>query len=118
MGYGKIEYNDEGLPKCEICGEHFHRVTAHARQIHGLSAREYKKQFGFDLQKGICSKESSQKTRVKTMSNYDKVIGENLINGGINTRFKDGSRGRTREQVSEQTLRRLKENSFLINSKK
>ena len=26
MSYGKIEYNENGLPKCEICGEHYHRV--------------------------------------------------------------------------------------------
>jgi hypothetical protein len=118
MSYGKIEYNEDGLPKCEICGEHYHRVTAHVRQVHGLSAKEYKKEFGFDLQKGICSKESSQKSRDKAMSNYDKVIGENLIKGGEETRFKVGSRGRTREQVSQQTLNRLRENRFNYNGKK
>lgn len=118
MSYGKIEYNEDGLPKCEICGEHYHRVTAHVRQIHGLSAREYKLQFGFDLIKGICSRESSEKTRVKTMSNFDIVITENLIKGGEQTRFKFGSKGRTREKVSKQTLLRLKENIFLNNSQK
>lgn len=116
MSYGNIEYNDEGLPKCEICGKHFNRATSHVRQIHGLSSKEYKLQFGFDLIKGICSRESSERTRVKTMSNYDKVIAQNLISNGFNTRFKLGSKGRTREKVSEQTLRRLKENRFLHNS--
>ena len=118
MSYGKIEYNDEGLPKCEICGKHFNRVTAHVRQIHGLSAREYKLQFGFDLIKGICSKESAERTRVKTMSNYDTVIADNLIKGGEETRFKKGSLGRTREKVSQQTLNRLRENRFTYNSEK
>ncbi len=118
MSYGKIEYNEYGLPKCEICGEHYHRVTAHVRQVHGLSAREYKLQFGFDLIKGICSRESSERTRVKTMSNFDMVITENLIKGGEQTRFKVGSKGRTREKVSKQTLLRLKENIFLNNFQK
>ena len=117
MGYGKIEYNDEGLPKCEICGKHFHRVTAHVRQVHGLSAREYKLQFGLDLIKGICSKESAEKSREKAMSNYDKVIAENLIQCGEETRFKKGAVGRTRDKVSQQTLNRLKQNTFLKNEK-
>jgi hypothetical protein len=118
MSYGKIEYNENGLPKCEICGEHYHRVNAHVRQVHGLSAREYKLQFGFDLIKGICSRESSERTREKTMSNYEIVISQNLIVNGIDTRFKVGSKGRTREKVSKQTLLRLKENIFLNNFQK
>lgn len=112
MSYGKIEYNDEGLPMCEICGEHFNRVSAHVRQIHGMSAREYKKHYGFDLIKGICSKESAERTRVTTIANFDKVIAENLIKGGEKTRFKDGCKGRTKDKISPQTLRRLKTNSF------
>jgi hypothetical protein len=112
MSYGKIEYNDYGLPKCEICNKHFHRVTAHARQVHGLSAREYKLQFGLDLIKGICSKESSEKSRSKAMSNYDTVISQNLLQGGEATRFRKGSGGRPRKQVSQETLNRLKQNRF------
>lgn len=114
MGYGEIEYNELGLPKCEICGEYYHRVTAHARQVHGLSALEYKREFGLDLNKGICSKESSQKTRVQTMSNYDKVIGKNLLISGEKTRFKQGYKGRTKDKISPQTLKRLKANVFLM----
>ena len=77
-----------------------------------------KKQFGFDLIKGICSKESSNKTRVQTMSNYDKVIGENLIKGGEHTRFEVGCEGRTRKKISAQTMNRLKNNTLKLNLKK
>jgi hypothetical protein len=118
MSYGKIEYNEYGLPKCEICGEHYHRVTAHARQVHGLSAREYKKEFGLDLIKGICSKESAERTRVKTMSNFDTVIYENLLKAGEQSRFKKGCKGRTIDKVSPQTLKRLKQNVFLMKNEK
>jgi hypothetical protein len=107
MSYGIIEYNEDGQPKCEICGEHFERVAAHVRQKHEISAREYKKQYGFDLSKGICSKESSEKSREKAYDNYDKVIGNNLVKNGEPTRFKNGSKGRTKDQVSEQTRRML-----------
>ena len=103
MSYGIIEYNDEGKPKCEICGKHFDRVLAHVRQIHHVNEREYKLRFGFDLSKGICSRSSSEKTRTKTLLNYDTVIKQNLIDNGKTTRFTRGCKGRTKDQVSEQT---------------
>lgn len=103
MAYGIIEYNEDGQPMCEICGGYFSRVIVHARQKHHVSEREYKLQFGFNLKKGICSKESSQKSREKVFENYDKCIGKNLQLLGEKTRFKFGSEGRTQDKVSEQT---------------
>lgn len=108
MSYGIIEYDADGLPICEICGKSFKRVIAHVRQKHDLNEREYKQKFGFDVKKGICSKESSQATRVKTLANYDKVVAQNLINGGEKSRFKLNSEGRTKRMVSQQTKIRLK----------
>ena len=121
MSYGKIEYNEDGQPKCEICGEYFNRVIAHARQKHEINEKEYKKRFGFDLKKGICSKESSEKTRVKTLGNYDKCVQKNLIGNGSKTRFIKGSEGRTKDKVSAQTNIRLKERlkgSFMVSAMK
>ena len=103
MAYGIIEYNEDGQPMCEICGGYFNRVIAHARQKHHISEREYKLQFGFNLKKGICSKESSQKSRERVFENYDKCIGKNLQLLGEKSRFKTGSEGRTKDKVSEQT---------------
>lgn len=110
--YGIIEYNAEGKPKCEICEEYFDRVAAHVRQKHDISAREYKIKYGFDLKKGICSKESKIKSRERVLENYDKVVSDNLIKKGENTRFKEGSKGRTKEKVSEQTRLMLIEKGF------
>jgi hypothetical protein len=107
MSYGQVEYNKKGLPKCEICNKHFKRVVAHVRQKHDLDARAYKKQFGFDLSKGICSRESSEKSRVAVSENYDTVVSKNLIENGKKTQFKKGYKGRTKDQVSEQTRRML-----------
>lgn len=112
MSYGKIEYNQEGKPKCEICGEYFNRVSAHVRQKHEMSAKEYKLTFGFDLYKGICSKDSSEKSRDKVLENYDKVVANNLLKKGESTRFKKGCEGRTKDKVSEQTRRMLSEKGF------
>jgi len=107
MAYGIIEYNEEGKPKCEICGEHFDRVVSHVRQVHEMSALEYKKKFGFDTSKGICSLSSKLKSRDRVFENYDKVVADNLIKKGSSTRYKKGSKGRTRDKVSEQTRLRL-----------
>ena len=109
MSYGVIEYNEDGKPMCEICGNYFNRVIAHARQKHHISEREYKLQFGFNLKKGICSKESSEISREKVFANYEKCIGKNLKLLGEKTRFKIGSEGRTKDKVSEQTRIMLSE---------
>lgn len=103
MAYGVIEYNEDGEPMCEICGSHFKRVIAHARQKHHLSEREYKLQFGLNVKKGICSKESAEKSRERVLANYEQCIGKNLQLLGEKTRFKFGSEGRTQDKVSEQT---------------
>ena len=78
MSYGKVEFDISGNPICEICGKAYSRVLSHVRQVHDMSARDYKKKFGFDLKKGICSKESAEKTRKHTMSNYESVIKKKL----------------------------------------
>ena len=112
MSYGAIEYNDSGQPKCEICGEHFNRVLSHVRQKHKMNEKKYKKSYGLDLHKGICSKESSEKSRASVVANYDNVVSNNLIKRGEPTRFKDGSKGRTKDKVSEQTRIMLIEKGF------
>jgi hypothetical protein len=109
MAFGIIEYNEEGLPKCEICGLFFNRVIPHARHKHSLTEKEYKKQFGLDIKKGVCSKESSAKTREKTLQNYDKCIKNNLEIKGEKSRFTPGATGRTKQQVSAQSKIRLKQ---------
>jgi hypothetical protein len=108
MSYGVIEYKD-GKPVCEICKRAFNRVLTHVWQKHGLSEREYKTTFGFDLNKGICSLKSAEKSRKKAIENYDKVIAQNLLKAGSKSRFKQGDEGRTKDKVSEQTKIRLKE---------
>jgi hypothetical protein len=50
---------------------------------------------------------SAQKTRLKTLKNYDTCIKNNLLKNGTNSRFKIGSKGRTRDQLSEQSKIRL-----------
>ena len=106
--YGIVEYDHEGKPKCEICGKHFDRVISHVRQKHNMSALDYKLKFGLDTSKGICSEKSRKLSSIKAYENYEKVIADNLINKGSKTRFKKGCKGRTKEQLSRQSIIRLK----------
>ena len=109
MSYGIIEYDKNGKPICEICKKSFNRVLCHVSQKHNISEKEYKLEYGFDLLKGICSKESSKKSRESTLKNYDKCIKNNLLQNGDKTRFVKGTKGRTKDKVQEQTRIRLKE---------
>ncbi len=74
-----------------------------------MNEKTYKLRFGFDLKKGICSLESANKTRIKTLQNYDTVIKQNLTIKGAESRFKKGDKGRTKDKVSPQTRIMLKE---------
>jgi hypothetical protein len=109
MSYGVVEYDQSGKPICELCGRSFDRLMSHVRQVHGMTARAYKKKYGLDLKKGICSRSSSKKSRDRVRDNYDKVVGKNLIERGTSTRFESGSnKGRTKDMVSEETRIRLR----------
>ncbi len=104
---GVVREDPDGKIICEICGKSFHRLLTHVRQKHGITAKEYKLRFGLDNRKGICSTESSLRSRDKVLSN-PTIIQENLIKGGSKNRFKEGSKGRTKDKVSEQTRIMLK----------
>jgi len=107
--YGIIEYDKNGKPICEICKKSFKRVLTHARQKHFICEKEYKLRFGLDIGKGICSKESAERSRDATLANYDTCIGKNLLHCGSKTRFIKGWEGRPKDKVQEQTRIRLKE---------
>ena len=103
MAYGVVEYDFDGKPICEICFLSFKRLLTHVRQVHKINERTYKKQFGLDLRKGICSRASSELSRQRTLDKAHICIEANLKTKGATTRFKKGSKGRTRDQLSQQT---------------
>lgn len=120
MAYGIIEYNRDGLPKCEICNKYFARVLRHVCQKHFMTAREYKEKFGFDVKKGILSKESKQKSRDAVIKNYDLCVEKNFSKREKYW-FKKGHEGRTKNQMSEQTRLMLIErakNSMSLETRK
>lgn len=116
--YGEIKYSPEGKPICHICCKAYDKVLAHVWQVHKLSAREYKRDYGLDVIKGIMSEESTEIARQRNKENYDLVVEENLLDKGEETRFKEGFKGRTRDQMSEQTRRRLVKQANRIRKKR
>lgn len=113
--YGTIGYNDEGKPICHICGKAYHKLMSHVHQIHEISAYEYKVEFGLETSKGIMSDDSKELASERAYENYDEVIAKNLIEKGVDTRYKIGCPGRTKDMVSEQTRRTLAKNSIIAN---
>lgn len=101
--YGKVTYNMDGLPKCEICGKVFRRIGCHVRHSHNMTAREYRLKYGLDIRQSLCSIESAIKSRKAVLGNYERCITENLINKGI--RFKKGHH--TKKYLSEQSRIRI-----------
>lgn len=105
--YGELIYNAQGLLVCHICGRAFKKLGAHIWNSHHILTRTYCEMYGLDLGKGLCSEEHRELLRENVMKHYDEVVGKNLIQGGVETRFCPGSEGRPKEKVSEQTRRRL-----------
>jgi len=108
--YGDISYDEFNQPICHICGEGHKKLMCHVRQRHNISAYEYKKKFGLETTKGIMCNESVEIARQRNKENYNKVVLDNLLAKGKTTRFKDGCKGRTKDQVSAMTHRKLIQN--------
>lgn len=110
LSKGEIHYNKEGLPLCHICGKPFKKVLSHVWQKHNMSAYDYKKTYGLETTKSIMCKDSIELARKRNLEHYDKVVTENLVRKGQSTRFKQGSKGRTKDQISPMTHKKLSEN--------
>lgn len=88
--------------KCLICGLSFKRVCSHVRLAHGVSAREYKEEFGLDVRRGIMTDAGRAVMREHAYRNHER-----LKLAGVNTRFKKGQKDLGKFKRSEQTLERL-----------
>ena len=91
------------MKQCKICGKWFKRVCRHVCQAHGMSAREYKKMFGYDVKRGIMSEERREHMRQQTLANGSY---KHLLTTGVKSRFKKGHK--YNYVRSAQTLKRLR----------
>lgn len=110
--YGEIIKTPDGRLVCHICGKAFNKLGAYVVQKHKITSYDYKKIFGLNVSIGLISDNHREHLHDMAIKNYDVVVKENLIKKGINTRYVIGSKGRTREQLSEQSLRMLKKRRF------
>lgn len=113
---GEIHYDDEGRPICHICGKAFNKLMTHVYYKHGMTALEYKKEFGLDLHNSIMSETSREKARQNNKRNWDKIKAN--LEKGAPFRYKEGHQGRTSDKVSPQTKKRLKSLKQLFKEKR
>ena len=99
--------------QCQICGRWYKKVGSHIWQTHKMTAREYRKEYGFDVKRG-------QLTDVGRKVMHDHVFSNGTVNnlkaGEVNW-FKKGQKGVGVYKRSEQTMNRLKEQGKIIGKK-
>jgi hypothetical protein len=89
--------------KCEICGKYYVQVGTHIIQVHKYkTAREYRKEYGFDLKKG----QLPQWYKKLKAEQVTKEALDNLKNGR-KFWFKPGDKQAGRYERSEETMKRL-----------
>jgi len=90
--------------QCKICGRWYVQVLTHVYEKHGILGREYKKEFGYDVKKGLIPDHYRKIKRdcqdPKTLKNLKK---------GKKFWFVRGDKKAGRYKRSVQTLKRLKE---------
>jgi predicted transcriptional regulator len=90
--------------KCLICGKWYKQVGTHIVQVHKMTAREYREEYGFDVKKGQLAGAYKQLKRDQAIENGTV---ENLKKGKKYW-FKKGQEGIGKYKRSDQTMERLR----------
>jgi len=110
-GYGdkkRLKCGDTLIP-CAICGRKFRQVGSHVVAVHGYStARDYRRDFGFDVKKGQLSPKLRKKKADIAINNGTT----NNLRIGAQFRFIKGDKRAGKYKRSRETTTRLK-NSFI-----
>lgn len=101
----------DGKPRiqCKICDKWFRQVGSHIVQIHQMTAREYREEFGFDVKRGQLPDDYRQ---IKAEYVFENGTVNNLKKGKKYW-FEKGDKKAGRYQRSQQTMERLKQQSFI-----
>lgn len=103
--YGEITYAPNGDCICPFCGKAFRKLGMHFYYGHGITSREAHEKAGWDHSAKATNEDYRKLMREKLQ---EKCVSINLIKKGKSTRFKKGSSGRTRDQISAMTLKKLR----------
>lgn len=106
--------NSEGKIQCQICSLWYRKPGAHIWQVHNISAREYRKKFGFDVKRGQIPPEDKAILR-KYVFETGTV---NNLKKGRRFWFKKGDKRAGRYNRSQETLDRLRERLRKLHSNK
>ena len=96
--------------KCLICGKKFKHLGAHLVKKHHILARDYKIEFGLDLNKPLITKDISALKRKQVFENGTI----NNLKKGKRYRFEKGHIGR--KYFSKETLERLRNRNRITKS--
>lgn len=84
---GEIHYAPNGDPICHICGMAYRKLGNHIAFRHHISQREYREMFRLHHNTRLSNIGYKETMREYNKRDYDKVVKENLIKGGVNTRI-------------------------------
>jgi len=107
-------YGIDNLIQCQICGKWFRQVGSHIFMTHGITAREYREAYGFDVKKGQLPADYKELKHDQAIENG---MDTRLQKAGIKTRFKKGQKGLGLYHRSPQTMTRLKNMHQLFKKK-
>lgn len=91
--------------ECLLCGHKGTSLGGHLRYKHKITAREYKDNFGLCHSQPLECENLTQRRREAVEENPQVI--DNLLEGGVETRFKEGCEGNT--SMPEQRLEILRE---------
>ncbi len=99
----KIE-DPRGKIQCKICGKWYRQVGTHIVQVHKITAREYRKAYGFDVKRGQLPDDLREHKAEQVFDNGTV----NNLKVGKKFWFKKGQEGVGVYERSAQTMERLK----------
>lgn len=99
--------------QCAICKEEHRQVGTHIIQRHNITARQYREKYGFDVKRGQLPMDLRKRKARHVLRN--NTI-ENL-KAGKKFHFKKGQEGLGKYKRSNQTMKRLKQPSFIKKDK-
>jgi hypothetical protein len=109
-----LAYGIDNLIQCQICKKWFRQVGTHVVETHGITAREYREAYGFDVRKGQLPEDYKELKHAQAIENGMDI---RLQRTGVKTRFKKGQKGLGLYNRSPQTMARLKNMKHLFKKK-
>lgn len=107
---GVIHYASNGDPICHICGQAHRKLGNHIRFKHNITQNEYRDMFKLYHNTRLSNYEYIENMSQINNKYKDKVVKENLIKCGVNTRIthENGLSGRKfQHKVTEKVLRHV-----------